>query len=77
MEGWGKEETSYPALRGGEQGNRCPPWSFTGLTRNWANIFLGNRHSCAQPGLLTRVEWRQRQACRWQRRPLLFLSFPR
>lgn len=38
MEGWGKGETSYSALRGGEQGNRCPPWSFTGLTRNWANF---------------------------------------
>ncbi|XP_070218433.1 phosphorylase b kinase gamma catalytic chain, skeletal muscle/heart isoform isoform X1 [Bos mutus] len=38
MEGWGKGETSYLALRGGEQGNRCPPWSFTGLTRNWANF---------------------------------------
>lgn len=38
MEGWGKGETSYPALRGGEGENRCLPWNFTGLTRNWVNF---------------------------------------
>lgn len=75
MEGWGKGETPLGFGEVGKEGNRHSALELTGLTRNWANFSGEQTLLCSARGQLTVEE--VRQASRWQRRPLLFLSFPR